>query len=421
MHSSVALGTVRLEIFKGGVMIENVVAVKTGAFGPDIDLERSRLAYEPIDNGRVDVLQQQLDENFLQASDTDIDDPTVEEFIRSGKALLIVPMREKGSVIRPLLTTLVMRVGMDPRRILVVNDGSDEEAVEEALRNHTVLIDRDEVLECVHWNKLLPVLNLCERPRGKGVAVLAGYLLSYCMGDSDIPEWIFHNDAEIRGYAKYRGLEYLVWGMLQEPAAEYVKIAKAGRGNERCIATRCMMDVLAESSFVNEAIRQRARQIFNRLVRHKWMLTGEFGFRFEVAMARPLATGYLEETLAALYCEDRFARGAGCTVQVANPHPRDDGNNDERKESIMQQQVSNFLLMMALEADPTDQWGLPEIARLNSTCMSRPIRLGWIASGDEPVRAELIKNDRIIPSVQTLVEGGFVDVAELKQLVGEIR
>ena len=157
-----------------------------------------------------------------------------------------------------------------------------------------------------------------------------------------------------------------------------------------------------------------------RLGRHKWMLTGEFALRWELAMDRPFATGYLEETLTSLFSEDYCAQwcpeGDG-VVQVANPNPRLDAANDERKEAIMQQQISNFILSVALgETLPIDQWGIETIKRLNHTIMADPIVMGWIPLDEGSVKAEVAPNNRLIPSITMLDRAKLIDWEKAKNL-----
>lgn len=399
----------------------NVVPIMVRENVPDV--ERSSRAYEATDHGSESKFRERLSLNYLQPSDSDL--ARAAELITSGGLRMVVPMRESQPVAGPMLQMVIRKNGFNPRWMVVVNDDSHPSAVEEVNRFGVRVINRNCILDCVDWPRLLPVLNLEEVPRGKGVAVLAGYLVQFVLAERHgTPIAVIQHDSEIQGYTQYRALEYLAFGIMNVADAAYVKIAKSGRGNERCMAVRNLMDVVATCPLLNTAIRERARQLFDRLTPHKWMLTGEFSLEWSLAMNRPFATGYLEETLITAYCEDTFARRKkGCTAHVANPHPRNDGANDERKESIMQQQISNFVAMLALEADPVDMWGLQEIARLNQTCMARPIRVGWIPLADdrdlcnEPVQGEIIRNDRIIPSVTTLVEDNFVDMNALRRLV----
>lgn len=374
--------------------------------------------------GLADPHQEWLSAGYLQpsAEDLGLADAEIWHFLSSGRGVLVVPMHEIGPVARPLLETLtpVMR----PQDITVIDDASDAEAVATVKRFEGVrLVRRDEVLDCLDWTRLLRVLNLKQRPKGKGVTVLAGYLYQYLLArrGRQEPRWLMQHDAEIREYFRYDGMRHLVWGLLQRPRAVAVKMAKFGRSNEKCMLARGMLEVLRTSRTLSPAVRRRVATL-SRLERHKWMLTGEFGLRWDLAMRRPFATGYLEETLYSAYLEDGLASRSrqfsnGELIQVANPNPRLDGDNEPRKEDVMQQTISNFLLLLALETPPVHRWTLSDIATINRQVL-RQLRFGRIVDGDEgPVKAEAVHSDRIIPSVQQLDRHGFIDYRKVGQVL----
>lgn len=387
-----------------------------------IDTDRCDNAYDAC-NGDVAALQEVFSYSYLTPTGNEIAAKAseIQEFLQSGQVGVVVPMRERGDVVRSVFEGLTTQVPAD--HIVVVDDGSDDQALSEVRQYPDIsLIYRDDILGLLDWDRLLPILNLKEIPRGKGLTVMAGYLYHFLRAHySNIrPRWIFQNDAEIAEYHRYQCLDHLVYGMVTNPDRRYFKMAKFGRTNERCMTARSMLHVLVDSPAVSRKIRTRAHQLFIRLVRHKWMLTGEFLLSSDLATRRPFATGYLEETLTSMFMEDIAAsdeKGRDIIIQMANPNPRLDAANDDRKESIMQQQISNFLLAMALWAKPTDKWSLKDISELNQGPMSKPIRMGWIPPNDGPVVAEVVRNDRIIPSINQLFEGGFVDEVAAKRLV----
>jgi hypothetical protein len=330
----------------------------------------------------------------------------------------VIPMREHGRVIEPVLDVLVNQI--DPRSIVVVNDSSDDEALNCVREFADVrLIYRDDVLNTLDWKQLFPLLNVKERPVGKGMAVLAGYLVHYALRlDGEKHKWIFQNDSEIAEYKRYQCLPHLVAGLLNHPTARAAKTAKFGRTNERSMCMRSALGLLAELPNVQPLVRHRANEIFERVSSDKWIQTGEFALRWDVAMARPFATGYIEESLCSLFCADFFSKqGKGFTLKVANPNPRLDGANDERKEAIMQQQVSNFWMAMAFFGKSLADWDLEDIRVLNHGIMAKNITMSWIPPNDGPCKAEVVRNDRILPSITQLVDGGFINTDALMQLI----
>jgi hypothetical protein len=373
------------------------------------DSARSDEAYHPAHtNAGMDDMQSHFARNYLMPSEKDVSDGRVKDFLRNGDVAMIIPMRERGPVTRPLLgvASQLMPVG----NIYVIDDGSDIDACEEVRRHGAQLVAATEILDLIDWKRLLPILALDKRPSGKGVAVMAGYMLLYLLVERAGKEvaWICQHDSEIAEYSTYRGLEYLAWGALQKRNAHYVKMAKTGRGNESCMTARSIMRNLARLP-QNPSVQKRLGDLFVRLAPHKWMLTGEFMMRWSLAMQRPFATGYLEETLISAFAEDVGAVTGQHTVQVANSNPRLDAANTARKEALMQDQISGFLMELGYEILPVNRWALEDIARLNHERMSMPEDVAWIPDDDGPVRYEEVDNNRILPSIAMLSEGEFIE------------
>ena len=363
--------------------------------------------------------QKTYDSNYLQPSKEEIDtNSNIGVILRQGEVALVVPMKEEGSVARPLLSRVSQQ--MPGKNIVVINDRSDKEAVTEVTKHNVPLIDRDDILDALDWNRLLPILNLDERPYGKGMSVLAGYLHHYVLSQiRDLayqPIWLAQHDAELSLESKHHNLEYLMWALLKNEnhrTTHHVKVAKYGRGNERVMVIRnslLELEYLPQSQ-ENILISKRAKELFANLSGYKWILSGQFLLDWQTAMNRPFATGYLEETLTCAYAEDvassnKFLK----SVQVANPNPCVGGVNGHCKENIILQIASNFVLTLAMIVKPIDKWRLKDISRINHRFMSRTRPMALIPSDEGPVRALNIPQERIIPSVKTLIREGFVDM-----------
>jgi len=402
-----------------------------------MDHDRCNGAYE-MELPERDALQTAFARNFLEPGGADCEVPSeaihaanravteagdqIRSFLASHKLAMVVPMREKGNVTRPLLDTLVGQGWLDPADITVVNHDSDDDAVNGVRSHKGVHIPYwSDTLDTLDWERLLPILNMDERPMGfgKGLSVLSGYLHRYflSLASGHIPEWLCQHDAEIQEYQRYRALEFLIWALIQYPDAQYIKQAKFGRTNERCMLARCLLMVLAQSLALNDLVRGRCAQLFAQLVPDKWMLTGEFMLRWPYAMKRPFASSYLEETLTAMFMTDICSQNGGSPLYVANPNPRLDAANDDGKESRMQQEISAFVLRMALEAPSLDKWDINTIADLNHGPMAQPNIFGWIAPNDHPVVAEALPANRLFPSVEMMVEAGLIDLERGVELV----
>lgn len=394
-----------------------------------IDLARCEQAYAAC-NGDTEALEMIFGHNFLQPDESALAEcgEQIRSFLQSGRLAVVIPMRETTRAMPAIESVLsVLTQHLPPGKVLVMDNGSDAEVVAMARGIPGVrLASSREVLERVlDCQRLLPVLNLPKLPeRGKGLTVLAGYLCRHFLdlveGSS---EWLAQCDAEIALFEGYQYLEHLVWAILQAPEGRYFKMAKFGRTNECCMEARNLLDELADDEDAEPQVRQRARELYLRLAPHMWMLTGEFAIQRQLAFRRPFATGYLEETLISMFVEDCGAQHPGRngnTVQVYNPNNRLDAANTDEKEGKMQHQISAFIHAAAKRMGPVDTWTLSDIAGLNGGYMAKPLKAAWIDSNRRRVGVAVYHNDRIIPSVATLIEEGFVNVDAGRRLGQEL-
>ena len=323
-------------------------------------------------------------ENYFQPTRLEVEEfrNEIRDFCHDSPPDIIIPMHEKGSEVSSVLNYLT-GIMAEPKNIIVVNDRSSQKAIQTVQRFDVTLVDRDDLLDMIKWRELFPILGINQRPYSKGVAVLAGYLLTYLktkLLDRKIV-WVFQHDAEIEQCDKYSSLEYLVWGILNSGDKDIFKIAKWGRNNEISMAARNAAYIISRIDSLDEKVRKQAEMLFLRMVGHKWMLTGEFGMEFSKAMERSFLSGYLEETFMSMIFP--FNK----VVQIANPNPRLDLCNEYRKEFVMMQTISNFIIWMCLsDTFNPDNITIDSIANINNKgVLSGSFKIGWIPVGEEPV------------------------------------
>lgn len=372
-------------------------------------------------------LAQKFSQNYFQIRDKEIENDisSIFQFLKEGRADIIVPMREKDGTIKNLLSYVSKRVPSDS--ILVVNDRSNGKALGAVEKfKKVMLINKDEVLETIDWERLLLLLNLSQKPEGKGMTVVAGYLFRYLLGKqkSRKSEWVFQTDADIKNHKRFRSLEYLTWGALNNPGSIHIKIAKPGRNNESHMAVRSSLAMLEDLDMVidsqkGQEIGKRATQLFENLAKYKWILGGTLGITDDIANNRPFATGYLEETLICAFAEDVARTKGSFSVQVSNPNPCSDGDNNFKKENTIVQMAANFVITLVLARKPVCDWTLEDIAWINKNLMARPKGIALIPpKGDEdPVIAEVVANERIMPSIKMMEENGFINEEKSRSLL----
>jgi len=379
---------------------------------------------------RKEELTQSFSQYYFQINEKEIKDniSTISHFLQEGKVDLVVPMKEEEGAVENLFHYVMKR--LPPYCLLIVNDESRGKALE-VVKNfrNTFLINKEEILETLRWEKLLPLLGLSQIPKGKGMAVLAGYLFRHLLKKEGLKksEWVFQTDADIKNHHRFQPLEYLTWGILKNPKVIHVKIAKSGRNNEAHMAVRSALVMLEDIEKVvscreGKEIAQRAGQLFERLAKYKWILSGTFAISDNLAYTRPFSSGYLDETLTCAFVEDISSQKEGFSIQISNPNSCLDRENSFLKENMIIQRSANFLITLALAKKSVSDWTADDIGWINNNLMNPiPIVLIPPKGNEEPVIVEVITNERILPSVKMLEENGLIDKVKAMSLLRRFR
>ena len=284
-----------------------------------------------------------------------------------------------------------------------------------------VIVDKEEILQVLDWEALQKTISSPNMPRGKGIAVLAGYLYVYISNKlhSQKTKWIFQHDAEIIETNTLTNFDYLVWTLIASQQNPFhIKIAKGGRNNEATMVARSLLLSLLNlpDTPANNQIKLRAVDLFKKLTPLKWMLTGQFLLDGDLAMQRPFASGYLEETLLSVFVKDIASHR---TLQVSNPYPCIDNDNDKYKEDRMMQIISNFIFMLACFHKPASKWTIDDIRLFNNKFMADKAVFGFIPPGDEPVKICRSDNNLVIPSVVMMDKKGIIDWDKVDHFVNK--
>jgi hypothetical protein len=279
-----------------------------------------------------------------------------------------------------------------------------------------------DVLDEKAWNRVF----------GGPIPVTVGYVLketvekspdlvqAYVNANYRAQQWIKKaSDAEIADYDRYNPLSRLLSVLDRERSIAQAKMAKHGRNNETTMAMRAALQNLFRLPlpWIPDHVRGFAKDVFEAIGADKWMLTGEWISSGEMVMGRPLATGYGEETLQAVWSVHARECGVRNVRYVANSHARADGDNAPRKEDLMMSSLSAFLLALVMNGVPPCDWTLVDIARFNRSVMSQLSTIPVIGQDNRPVHVHEIKPEAIIPSVDMLLQHGFVDLDKVRAVV----
>lgn len=377
--------------------------------------------------------------------------PTAEDLARRAddiaallrqKSYVVVPMKEQRDVVGGVLRYLLER-GVPGERIIVSECQSGDpalRAVQHFADRGVRLIRCADVLPMLKWDELLPLLDLQDPPtQGKGMNMLCGLLGLSVLHPEAEDGLVFQHDADVRydqGFGSYDALSHLLFPVVEpnQPGVTYpyLKIARAGRGNEATMIARDALGDMAMDDSVPGSVQRLAKILFQSLSEHKWMLTGEFVMKGSLAFTRPFATMYWEETLISMFIELCIALHGRpgireAVAQIETVTPRVDDCNDDTKEYLMMNGIARFLLAIVRMGISITQFTTEDYRRLNERL--RPLGFATriptpsdeargVANMSGPVIKDYGQRDRIVMGVKTLVRGGFVDMAALHSYMG---
>jgi len=374
------------------------------------DVARSEAHFTVMkDDPELRAFQRNLEEDCYRVEKDVQKESTRKEllrFLRSPDFEVQLPTWNEADTLGPILEYLVEQLG-DPNKIVVMDADSDDNSAEVARRHGARVVLQSDMYKCIKQDKFSDILQE-KRPRGRGMTLFAFWLYRFLIQET-YPRYACFVDTDIRNFREYDPLPFLAYPIVTEKKKNFlhVKVAKPGRGNEPVMSARCTL----------RAINDLGRRYFEQLSRDMWMLSGEYVVQPEHARTMPHATRSFVDTLISIYLADLAHEDGGQIALVAIPNSRLDKKNDNRKEQLIMYSISTNAVAFVCFGKPASKLTLTDIRHLNREVFNRYSLYPLIP--DEPglpMQATAIMNDRIIPSVQQLVENGLVIPDQVKKM-----
>ncbi|MBD3238074.1 MAG: hypothetical protein GF332_00345 [Candidatus Moranbacteria bacterium] len=373
------------------------------------------------------MIKEKLEGGFLNPGEAYIEEnrENILEKLRN-EGTLIVPMRETGSRVEQFISHAANVMGKN--NIIVINNGSDNVAVNIA-NQYAEVVDYEEILQLIDWDKLKPILNLDKIPKGKGLATWTGYIMTNLLekekGEKKL--WRLHHDAEFTNTGGHSNLYYMGSGFLEGgEEASRVAIAKVGRNNDGSLAVRSALAQMARWPDTEglASIKKRAVDLTEKTTPYIWMLTGQFAMRAELLDNMPMPNHYLMETCSVIFTEDMNGRTGQRSFQVVNPNPCGGGDNSNEKEGIIVTNPGHLLIELAAYK-PLPEWNIHDVAKYNKKNGDyTPIYYFDHQPGQpdpqektSPVKVKMIPTEKMLPSVNMLFENSLIDVKKGRDFV----
>lgn len=351
--------------------------------------------------------------------------PQIDKKMRNGEITVLIPMLEKGGspnyTPRSVISYFVENCQIPKSKIIVVDGGSGEEALEEVRSWNIPMISFRETVYRIFRPLMCGILSLpSEKFRGKGIQVALGFLVIEMMKRMGInnSSLVHLHDSELSGVDEYNGTRHELFPLVTNPEKHlHSQAIQIGRNNEAVHNARVAMQGIMHMH-PDSGVRRYLEKIWERYVSLVWMCTGERIVNWEMLMSLPMTTGYCMEAALVLGTIGYDLERVGDPAQVVIPNPRLDGANGSHMEQIMMNMISRFMLTAVMTGTPPHQWNLGLISELNYKFEEMPF-IPMLPKEAGGVVCHPVSADRIIPSTNTLLDQGFVDTDELKRMVEE--
>jgi len=331
------------------------------------------------------------------------------EYLADSDIEIQIPAWNEEDTLPSIVEFLIKEFG-DSGKILVMDADSTDKTAEAAGKAGARVIRQSDMYECVKMDEFKAILG-DEKPRGRGMTLYAFWLYRFLIQEEGIPSYAVFCDSDIKNFAEYDPMPFLAYPLVfdSDKSFNYLKIAKPGRNNETVMAARCVM----------RGINELGMRYFNRLARDMWMITGEYGIKCEYMKNLPHCTRSFVDTYTTMYFADVERKEPETVAIVSCPNSRLDKKNDPLKEQTILYSIACNMIGTAVYDVAIADLTIENIKELNVKVFPQFSYYPYIPEEvHTPMQSVNIMNDRVIPSVQQLIDSGLIikdKVARMKK------
>ncbi len=332
----------------------------------------------------------------------------IRDYTRKGKVKILIPLRDlngiRAKVVRE--TIEVLKNWVDSSCIIVSENGVHKTVSDEVKASGARSISVESVGNRIDWERFLKIVNLHKLEFGKGFAVFGGLTYLAIEQSMNNDDWIVQCDADISDFERFQLVQYLFYPIIAKPSKDwqYLKIAKRDRNNESINAgINGLAPYFMHQISRNTEEARIAHEIYTATIHHIWILSGQFALRWQHALNRMFTTGYCDELFVSAQHGWRFF------AQSYNPNPCVDQPNTKSKEDCMLIRIQQFLNALVVFGKSVRQpWAVEDIVHFNKFMIPNVNSIVRIPDEDKGICIESFETDRIIPSIQCLLDEGII-------------
>ena len=379
----------------------------------EADVARSHAHFDTVqDDVEYAGFQESLTKDFYSISE-EANEKEIREkllaFLADGPIEIQIPAWNEEDTLPAIASFLDNQTGNNAK-VLVMDADSTDKTAEAAKAAGARVVTQSDMYECIDMDAMKEVLG-DSKPRGRGMTLYAFWLYRFLIQEEGIPTYAVYSDSDIRNFAEYDPMPFLVYPLVFDSKRDfnYFKIAKPGRNNETVMAGRCVM----------RGLNELGKRYFERLSRDMWMISGEYGYRCEYMKRLPHCTRSFVDTYTAMYFADIERKKPDSVAIISCPNSRIDKKNDPLKEQTILYSIACNLVGTAIHGVAIADLTLADIKELNANIFPRFSYYPFIPEDvHAPMQSVHIMNDRVIPSVQQVIDAGWVKkdkVAQMKE------
>jgi hypothetical protein len=378
----------------------------------EADVARSHAHFDTVkDDKEFEAFQGGLTKNFYSIPDKVLEKDVREkllEFLADGPIEIQIPAWNEEDTLPAIVEYLTKQTG-DKGKVLVMDADSTDKTAEVARAAGAKVVTQSDMYECIDMDAMRDVLG-DPKPRGRGMTLYAFWLYRFLVQEG-APKYAVYSDSDIRNFPEYDPMPFMAYPLVFDEKKDfnYFKIAKPGRNNETVMGARTTI----------RAVSPLGKRYFDRLSRDMWMISGEYGYKCEPMKNLPHCTRSFVDTYTAMYFADLERQKPDSVAIISCPNSRIDKKNDPLKEQTILYSIACNIVGTAVYDVAVADLTMENIKELNTTMFPQFSYYPFIPEDvHAPMQSVHIMNDRVIPSVQQIIDAGWLKkdkVATMKE------
>lgn len=345
---------------------------------------------------------------------------SAKNLLKSGKIRVIIPAYEEHRLGAIYDVLSYFSKIIDNKNILIIDADSKDKTSTYVKKLGYRVVEQHCIEECLDLNRIAKDFKI-EIPlrQGKGKTLLLTNIYQKLNYVNDQVKFNLYSDADISNPYKFNHAKYLAWvASLYEPEKLLeVKAAQHNRNNQS------VMNVLGILQASNEVI-NNYYQVIREMI---WPLTGQVMRSIQLVNAVPNTLGFSTEMIVNVAVVDFMKLWNMKSAQIEISTRCQDSKNSDTKETCMMTGIGTTLFAMneiwfkkgihLINAKRQHYSELNQYLKFLEENSGKGFFASVIHEATRPNEIIRLPLDRLLPSVNYLINNGYVDVKKVQSLI----